>query len=68
MVLTDSQKGVCLIAVGIIMRGTNCSAEEVQTLHGDRYRKLIAKKGKTTGITEADAEVLSSLSINELVA
>ncbi len=66
--LTNAHKGLCLIAMGIVMRDTNCSAEEVLTLHKERYTKLIAKKGKNYCVDENDAMVLSGLSVGELTS
>lgn len=68
LILTNGHKGLCLIAMGIIMRDTNCSSEEVRTLHLERYTKLIAKKGKNYDVTEEDAAALATLSIGELVS
>ena len=68
LILTNSHKGLCLIAMGIVMRDTNCSSEEVRTLHLERYTKLIAKKGKNYNVTLSDAEMLANLSVGELVS
>ena len=68
LILTNGHKGLCLIAMGIIMRDTNCNSEEVRTLHLERYTKLIAKKGKNYGVGEQDAAALATLSIGELVS
>ena len=68
LILTNGHKGLCLIAMGIVMRDTNCSSEEVLTNHKDRYTKLILKKGKNYGVNEEDAAALATLSIGELVS
>lgn len=68
LILTNGYRGLCLIAMGIVMRDTNCSSEEVLTVHKDRYIKLIMKKGKNYGVGEQDAASLANLSVGELVA
>lgn len=68
ILVNNGNKGVCLIAMGIVMRDTNCSSEEVQTLHKERYIKLIAKKGKNFDMDPEDAEVFAGLTIGELTS
>lgn len=68
MVITPKYKGICLIALGIIMRDSGCSAEEVGSEYPERYCKLIEKKGSRLQITADEAEALSHLSLDELVS
>lgn len=68
LILNNGNKGVCLIAMGIVMRDTNCSSEEVLTLHKERYTKLIAKKGKNHNMDPEDAEVFANLTVGELTS
>lgn len=67
-ILTNTHKGICLVAMGIVMRDTNCSSDEVLTEHKTRYIKLIIKKGKNYDVNEEFAEVLAELSIGELTS
>ncbi len=68
MVITPKHKGICLIALGIIMRDSGCTADEVGGEYPERYVKLIEKKGSSLQITADEAEALSHLSTDELVS
>lgn len=68
MVITPKHKGICLIALGIIMRDSGCTADEVGSEYPERYVKLIEKKGSSLQITPDEAEALSHLSTDELVS
>ncbi|AVJ51792.1 hypothetical protein Vid5_gp37 [Pantoea phage vB_PagS_Vid5] len=68
IVITPKHKGICLIALGIVMRDSGCTAVEVGEEYPERYVKLIEKKGSGLGITKDEAESLSHLSIDELVS
>lgn len=68
-IITTEMKGVALIAIGIVMRDTGCTASEVLSAHSERYKKLIAKKGKNYALDDEErVEVLSGYSIEELVS
>lgn len=67
-IITNEMKGIALIAIGIIIRDTGCTVEDAMNSHFDRYKKLIAKKGKNYALDDEDrVDALSSLTFDELV-
>lgn len=67
-IITREMKGVALIAIGIIIRDTGCTLEDVSGIHFERYKKLIAKKGKNYALDDEDRVIaLSSMTFDELV-